>query len=100
MAMLAMRNRKKREDGMGAHKSHFLGLSINLYLVMLAVILFTAIATTLIVTWSALLPEAQAFNLRSDAGSNVSQYVVLHESVSWHYTASLHHAARIEGCFE
>lgn len=79
---------------MDASKSHFMGM----FWASIVIILFTVTATVIIVAWSPVLPEAIAVDINRDATDNFSQYMALHETESWHYTAALSDAAAIAYC--
>ena len=79
---------------MDASKSHFMGM----VWASIVIILFTVTATVIIVAWSPVLPEAIAVDINRDATDNFSQYMALHETESWHYTAALSDAAVIAYC--
>lgn len=81
---------------MGENKSHF----IYLLLATIAIILFTVIATALIVTWVPLLPQANATDLTQALDDSLFPYAVLHESISWHYTAALHNPVSTADCLK
>ncbi|MFJ7565931.1 hypothetical protein ACIQW9_03095 [Herminiimonas sp. NPDC097707] len=74
---------------------------MGLILASIAIVIFAAAATIMIVIWSPMLPEAIAVDMNRDdthATYDFSPYIVLHETVSWHYTAAVSDLIAIAYC--
>ncbi len=81
---------------MDANKSYF----INLFWTSMAIILFSAAATVIIVAWSPMLPEAIAVSIHQNGVDDLLPYRVLHEAESWHYTVALNQPNSIAYCLK
>jgi hypothetical protein len=78
---------------MDASRSHFMGL----VWASVIIVLFTLVATIMIISWSPLIPEAVAVDVMQGT-QDFSPYMRLHEAESWHYTAALNDPLAIAHC--
>lgn len=87
---------------MDARKSHFM----SQMWASIVIVLFTVVATIIIVSWSPMLPEAIAVDMSStnsgiatsEAANGFGPYIALHATESWHYSAEPGNSVQVAGC--